>query len=378
MTSGDDVMVTLAKTNAQLASSYSVLIAQISMLREEQARTNAILAELQKAQLLPPHTSQALQSGKPLSMLAQTNGSESTYAGALRNGKYLVFAFPHKSGSTEWQALLLRHLSGNATIAAPHMFMRTLWRTNSLSRYVPLSAVPAAATVVRICITRNPYERMLSFYLDKVVGHRFAEQKEWLQMSQPLLPPGVARNSTFEKFVRLASEPRCLGNGRTREPCYRSALAAQHYGPISLVYPLCRDPRTRTLKLEEMDNWYAELVRELGWEDTVATGWRSKNRADSCFYHRPGLTCEQELRTGQPPPPPPQRQQRPQMEHNDEQAGTERCPPREDRTAHSSGACMQMRQYYTSQIAKLVSRFASDDLERFGYPRWEGGDAPWS
>ena len=186
-------------------------------------------------------------------------------------------------------------------------------------------------------------------------------------MSAPLLPPGVVRNSTFEHFVHLASEPRCLGYGTTREPCYRNALAAQHYGPISLVYPQCRDPRSRTLKVEEMDSWYGGLVRELGLEDTVATGWRSKNGADSCFYHRPGLTCEQELRAGQPLPaaaPPPQL--------------TVRCPKREDRTGYSSGACMQMRQYYTSRIAKLVSRFASDDLERFGYPRWEGGDAPWS
>ena len=103
------------------------------------------------------------------------------------------------------------------------MFMRTLWKTGSLGRRVPLSALSAAATVVRICITRNPYyERMLSFYLDKVFG----------QWSKPLLPIGVTRNSTFEQFGRQAAMPRCRNGGNTMEPCYRSMLAAQHYvGP---------------------------------------------------------------------------------------------------------------------------------------------------
>ena len=54
-----------------------------------------------------------------------------------------------------------------------------------------------------------------------------------------------------------------------------------------------------TLKLESMNKWYGPLVRELGIEAAVQTGWPSN---DTCFLTTPDMPCTgrwvEELGTG--------------------------------------------------------------------------------
>ena len=52
--------------------------------------------------------------------------------------------------------------------------------------------LPMNARKYMVCIVRNPYERMLSAYLDKV----------YQQSNAVFWPPGLRRGASFEAFVQ--------------------------------------------------------------------------------------------------------------------------------------------------------------------------------
>ena len=119
-------------------------------------------------------------------------------------------------------------------------------------------------------------------------------------------------------------------------------------------------------KMEQIASWYAPFVRELGLEQTVATGW-----PNGCFYAPPGRTCENVLET------------RESLSAADGDAAP--APPRCDRgnrsgTRHSgeTGGCARMVTYYTPELAQEVTDYAYGDLNAFHYPVWDGDVAnPW-
>ena len=181
--------------------------------------------------------------------------------------------FPYKAGSSEWLRLLVLHLTGDL-IRDPHW---PSWKSvRGMQPYSLQHVASSGGQLLRILITRSAYEQMLSAYLDKVVTHG------QLQFA----PRGVQRNSTFAEFVELAFKER---SPRTR-------VGAMHYGPRedSKWCDGCWlgfHNNTRIFKLEEIDRWYAEVVRTLGWEAEV----RDSRWAGGCFYTPVGSDCSTAL-----------------------------------------------------------------------------------
>lgn len=220
---------------------------------------------------------------------------------------------------------------------------------------------------MRILITRSPYERMLSAYMDKVVEHG--------QIF--LAPPGVRKNSTFGEFVHAAIRDH-------RDPSRIHGVAmqgAEHYGPLTTFWrehpQLCDrcwlgfSNDTRILKLEQIDQWYGEVIRTLGWEDVVrdvrwdpscarrsrlrSPGWNCNDTSSHCFYRPAGATCETAL--------------------NGPASGAASALHMCERGAHGGHqhkGCEAMETHYTLELAGLVTKYARDDLVRFGYPEWHG------
>jgi hypothetical protein len=61
-------------------------------------------------------------------------------------------------------------------------------------------------------------------------------------------------------------------------------FGALHYAPISLMHARCmrtaaKGGSRRVLKVEYMDEWYPDLVAELGLQHTVASGWGKRGEA---------------------------------------------------------------------------------------------------
>lgn len=187
---------------------------------------------------------------------------------------------------------------------------------------------------------------MLSAYLDKVVTHG------QLQFA----PRGVQRNSTFAEFVELAFKER---SPRTR-------VGAMHYGPLTTWWRedskwcdgcwLGFHNNTRILKLEEIDRWYAEVVRTLGWEAEV----RDSRWQGGCFYTPVGSDCSTAL----------------ESRRSDAASGPHHLHPCHAqygrRGGHQHGTCALMAEHYTPQVARIVTAYSWNDLVRFDYPKWDG------
>ena len=125
-------------------------------------------------------------------------------------------------------------------------------------------------TAPRIIIVRDPYDRLLSGYLDKIVMQKIAR----------LAPKPYKIGDGFAAFV---------GNLTQRPP----EEANVHWRPQALQCGMDRGlSYDYVLPVEEMHRWYEPLVRVLGLVRTVSHGWNHSTRwfaaATSAFTRLPG------------------------------------------------------------------------------------------
>lgn len=107
------------------------------------------------------------------------------FALRLKDGNYLAHVFPHKSGSTVWNQLRTKAATGNYYVDPFHLnFAELLKRVRGLTM-VPLGSVLCDKSLIQICLVRNPFERMLSVYEDKI------------RSELNLLPVGLTNQSTL-------------------------------------------------------------------------------------------------------------------------------------------------------------------------------------
>ena len=137
----------------------------------------------------------------------------------VANGRYLDMCLPFKAGWTLWHTLLLNHLR-----AAPELRMQSPFAHSPMVPRYAARKVRATCNLTRIIIVRNPHERMLSYYLDKVKwscnsggGMKCSKAVYW--------PRGLPRNASFADAIAAIN---------TSKP--RSYLGWLHYAPISQAY----------------------------------------------------------------------------------------------------------------------------------------------
>jgi hypothetical protein len=108
-----------------------------------------------------------------------------------------------------------------------------------------------------------------------------------------------------------------------------------------------------------MSSWYAPLVRELG----IANATQDDRWKRGCFFIPPNGTCADALNVP------------------DTAAGVgvgsgegSKCVADEQHvpTHHVMHSCARLAEYYTPKLAAVVTATFRKDLERFGYPKWNG------
>ena len=302
----------------------------------------------------------------------------------LRNGDYLQMVLPYKAGSTAWLQLLLKHLTGR-TYPSPHLWHQILRRQR-----IPwhnASLLPAGAVVHRICLVRNPYERMLSFYLNKVHERLATNGADNASAKVLLWPPALIpivrrsrANATFAEFLRAAAHT---------NKANVDWVAYAHYGPISEGWNCPGAEAATVYKVETMGSWYCDLVARLGWQQDVASGWPrwsegggGTDRNGGCFFRPAGRSCSHACSS------------RGEDIHLGRRAAMGGAPPvvvpslrimagptatcsRGERMPHAeeTGACRRLAVFYTPVLAARVAKFAQRDLKLFGYPIWTGSVA---
>ena len=172
-------------------------------------------------------------------------------------------------------------------------------------------------------------------------------------------------------------------------------IAEHAYGTethMALLLPLSPAPTAASIarpQVEQMERWYLPFVRALGLETTVAHGWGPTTHwwkgGRECFYAPPNVSCAvfhatvpaaaattaTHMAAAAAPV------QDSISEEGAAGAGsTHQAAPWMPASFHATGTDGLLGQFYTAETADAVNRYAERDLSEFGYPRWEGTDAP--
>eukprot|EP00873_Tetraselmis_striata_P035729 jgi/Tetstr1/455993/TSEL_042771.t1 len=258
---------------------------------------------------------------------------------------------PYKNGSTRWKTMLIRAaypaFAGNIdnhliNVMAPH-----------LTKEQAFDAVADRATIHMMWV-RNPYARLLSAFLDKVLG-KFRD----LPITAALGGPFEDSPSEFARFVRGVLDARSRGVVQEvhwqlqTETCGLSEGVKYHF----------------YLKEEEVNTWYVELMSLFGLDGDARPGpHQEQNR---CFYRVAGRSCQEtaslithhmlNVTLGLPP----------DLRRYSGAGAGEQLPEYmvQATTTHARNAHTKLGTYYsTREVIADATEYLRNDLREFGYP----------
>eukprot|EP00873_Tetraselmis_striata_P015730 jgi/Tetstr1/435994/TSEL_024875.t1 len=278
------------------------------------------------------------------------------------------FCVPQKNGNRMWGGLLFamhtnkKPSSAKEVINKMHMFGQP-GGTNS-------------GDYTTWFFSRNPYSRILSVYLNKVVGDCGDEHHS----SKDIWKRGCGEWSVRPGDLKYMKVPTVGKNDcSTLEECQRVQfaefvkelhhVATRHGGPrlCEMNHHLCpqaisclKYPNTYQLKLEREVVWYACLLQKFGLTELAASGWEDFT-GRSCFYHgghyhSESKSCEYSMHIHS------RHTAKKLIEGSNPTGGT----------IHSTGAFDLVETYFTPEVAQMVAELYKEDFETLHYPVWDG------
>lgn len=181
-------------------------------------------------------------------------------------------------------------------------------------------------TLDHIVVTRNPYVRFLSSYFD------------WLFRSTKFNETTMP----FANFTTLYVQDKLKAVSRETLP--------SHIQPIA---DICRVGQIESLvmRVEEQALWMDEFLQRY---DLQALMQNYTNLSGNIVFET-GLHAGSLIR-----------------DHAASIAGTQAWPTKLFQSSHHRGAVHRLAQYYTPEIARLVTEKQMQDFINFGYPLWNG------
>lgn len=331
----------------------------------------------------------------------------------MPSGMRLRLTVPAKCGSTRLTQLMMIVTTGRMP-QPPHGFHTKEWLINH--RFDPRRLLPCqhdlhvlAARTMWLLVVRNPYERLLSCFLDKVARpHRPDFQVRYRPSGRNVRPNRTADG--FADFVEWYGRRPGWHNASYRHDM--NAMAKLHLWPIvhtpnvhvqdalwsmrSKRYAEAYG-RASIIKLEHTSSWLPSVTNILGIKHAVV----NRQWQGGCFFKAHGETCEDALKersaagaaraaaagttgsgagfarvpwratAGRAGARPPTRVCEDMVEQQDGDK-----PPE---SQHNTSACALLHAFYSPRTARIVTELMADDLKAFGYPSWTaaGGVWPW-
>jgi len=280
------------------------------------------------------------------------------------HGTKANFCLIEKTGSTEW----LNLFDADADAAKWGLYAKALddMQANKGNVHAVAKRTAPAPSVVFV---RNPYTRLLSSYLDKVVGLGGGEGSR------------ISFNGDFAAFVKMVCKEkldRLQGKSCKHDCVLRDEHISPQSGRCGLNQGFAYD---MILRVEEQPMWYETLIKMLGLTKTVRTfdgtlpsgegghhAYRLSHNASNCFYKPPGLECADLFTTEEP-----------KMYQGESTSGdstkSQKHHHGNKQTGHAILATDHIAEYYTPAIAHAVTALYTDDFFLFDYPTWNGEHA---
>jgi len=209
----------------------------------------------------------------------------------------------------------------------------------------------------QIMIVRDPYTRLLSGFLDKIAVGANHSHSNVLRSLKHM----DRTRAAFATFIWETSRAKHLDAHFKLQTDYAACGMSDYRKPGVLR------PFEFYLKYEEIDRWYAPLIRLLELEQAVSTGCNVStpvwHGTQPCFVATNcDGTCEDVLQGLPAEEPCASRSKGPR--------------PRLGGVSHSTGASNSsarlLASFYTRDTARVATRFLKQDLLELGYPTWQG------
>ena len=257
---------------------------------------------------------------------------------ANSQGKNSTICIPQKNGNRNWGgfAFAAWRRRAPASIDAMLKDMRH-WERHSLT---------VDDTIQEYFFARDPYTRLLSLYLQKVVSECTSGGQ--LGCSQGLRYLGLSKNTSFAYFVQHVWR---LTEGNPRRLC-----AVDHHlcSQLESCYSSVSGSGKHilVLRLEEQAKWWPCFVKEVGVDESVLRGvqWLPFS-GQECFYSPTGR-CSDILTA-----------------ISDQ---SQLQIPTGNVHATSASSPEQLAKHYDQHAAWLVTLLYSADLAVLGYSAWNG------
>mmetsp|Transcript_42423 Transcript_42423/g.70546 ORF Transcript_42423/g.70546 Transcript_42423/m.70546 type:complete len:282 (+) Transcript_42423:134-979(+) len=192
-------------------------------------------------------------------------------------GEHTILCLLSKVGSTSWHRALLRALPGNSGYSKS-LHIVDYPPTTRLSGTAWQALI--ASSVPRVIIIRNPYERLLSAYLNKVSG----KQSFFTPYGFRFDGTGNDTKHIFANFVHAVTQP----DPYSYLPEHLREAVWDHFRPQSSQCELRRGfSYDYVLPVEQMSLWFSPLARVLHLETEahwIRSGIRSSSRKLDDYY----------------------------------------------------------------------------------------------
>ncbi len=186
-------------------------------------------------------------------------------------------------------------------------------------------------------VARNPYTRILSMYLQKVVnacisdGQKGCDTHGW---------HGIKPEISFEGFVEEIE----LKLTRHGNLCGISHHLCQQVE--TCITPTLSAQEVTVIRVEEQSCWFPCLVKQIGIQSSLlSNGWEQFS-GQACYYSATG-DCKDMLRSIDP-----------------NKVGVTTG------NVHATGASNKLGEHYNRKTAETISRLYADDFRILGYPLW--------
>jgi len=246
-----------------------------------------------------------------------------------------------KNGCTQWKRLILKAMGHNSSVyldeKASHLTVH-----GGQYKYLPrvlkrrmLDSLEDESTF-RVVFSRNPFVRLLSSYLNKLV-----KANDRHRLRQKLGLDAWSDNLTFADFVSaLQRWADAVPGGLAL-----SSGIDHHFALQSSFCGLANDNQSQlhydwVLKTEEINSWYPCLVDALNLSAVVDSGWPGSK----CFFSAPGRPCDGQTWKGG-------------FTGN-----------RWDAPDHRTESLRRLWLHYDRELERRVAKLYAADFALFGYP----------
>ncbi len=288
--------------------------------------------------------------------------SNNNLGGTTTTDNKLAFCGIPKNGITNWIQLLRFIIGAPDYLSVPHE--KHDWKKfqfDSLDEHVQLNILNDDSYIFAAFL-RDPAERLLSLYLDKVNG----KDKPWKKYFVAYY--GLNGTPSFEEFVKLIDRKRisCLFNGKNNSERLGGMdwCTDEHWAPQTFNCGLSEFlPRFKFIgSLGRIEHQSKQILQHVGL-------WESYGR----YYHEEKSAIPDKVRSSCVVPPPELKvgdtltgfQQQQQRNNNKKKKETAKTKDQGDMkfSHHSTQSQSKLDKYYTEELFQVVRRLYANDYK---------------